>query len=324
MKNKKAIIITTIISFFVIMVSVLAIAFGINFYKNKSHDSDYLQKIESGYHNDSPNSANFYAKQVSMVQLIATPEKYHGELVRVIGVGNLAFESNCLSLSKDDLKYNTGNYLWIELGKRAISYEEAVQYNGEYVIVEGIFDKDDTGHFGVYRGAIKNISRYELYNMPLEMNSMVTQESDKTYSYTITDYEGRVLAEEKGLSKKPIKEYVDTDVVGFSFQAGTGLSTKYSIYYDLENSKISETFYYCLVAQDSIVIYAKYENNKHSIVVQDIFDKSAYYKIYDLENVSPVAADFVVDCKLKGNGCAVITYLTGEDYTETDITINFP
>ena len=30
-----------------------------------------------------------------MIQLIATPEKYDGQLVRVIGVGNLVFEGNC-------------------------------------------------------------------------------------------------------------------------------------------------------------------------------------------------------------------------------------
>ena len=86
-----------------------------------------------------------------------------GKLVRVIGVGNLEFEDNYLSLNKEDHKYRAGNSVWIELGEKAISYDEAKEYNGKYVIVEGFFDKDDRGHFDMFCGSIKNISRYQLW-----------------------------------------------------------------------------------------------------------------------------------------------------------------
>lgn len=153
MKNKKAIV---MIGASVLLVSaiLLALFFGGKLYKN--------HLIELGYR-DTPNTANQCAKSVTMVQLIANPEKYDGELVRVIGVGNLELEGNCLSLSKEDLQYGVGNRIWLELGERAIPYEEAKAYNGKYVIVEGFFDKDDTGHMGDFRGAIKNISRYQLW-----------------------------------------------------------------------------------------------------------------------------------------------------------------
>lgn len=281
------------------------------------------QLINSGF-GDSPNSANQYAKDVTMVQLIATPEKYDGEFVRVIGVGNLEFEGNCLSLSKDDLKYHTGNSIWIELGSKTISYEEAKQYNGEYVIVEGYFDKDDCGHMDSFCGSIKNISRYELHDTHLVWRSMITQEIDKTYSYEIIDYNGRTLFSQKNLTKQPKREYVSTDVVGISIQAGTGLSTKQTTYFDLENSRISEVFTYALIAKGNYVVYASYEDGQHNIIVQHIFDKSAYSKTYTLENVSPVAADFVTDCKISNDCNATITYLSGEDYAQTEITIKIP
>ena len=53
----------------------------------------------------------------------------------------------------------------------------------------------------------------------------------------------------------------------------------------------------------------------------DIFDKEQYYKEYKLENVSPVAADFIVKGGFNRKGNINITYLSGDKYTETDYTI---
>ena len=57
------------------------------------------------------------------------------------------------------------------------------------------------------------------------------------------------------------------------------------------------------------------------IVVQDIFDKEQYYQEYKLENVSPVAADFIVDGYFNTKGNVNITYLSGDDYSKTNYTI---
>lgn len=151
-KNRRALKIFIAVSS--VMILSLCIIVGIQYHKKSL--------IESGYHGDM-NTANQYALEVTMVQLLATPEKYNGKLVRVLGVGNLEFEGNYISLSKEDQKYNTGNALWIELGKRALAYDEARKYNGKYVLVEGIFDKNDLGHLNMFRGSIKDISRYQLW-----------------------------------------------------------------------------------------------------------------------------------------------------------------
>ena len=100
---------------------------------------------------------------VSIINLIATPEKYHSKRVRVIGVGHLEFEWNAVYLSRDDYQNDVDrNGLWLVLGERATPYEEAQKFNGKYVIIEGTFDKNYTGHMGLWSGAITNITRYDL------------------------------------------------------------------------------------------------------------------------------------------------------------------
>ena len=299
MKNKKQII-TIILSVLITLAVVFAVLFGIKIYQDKS--------VESGY-SETQNSANQYAKDVTMIQLIATPEKYDGQLVRVIGVGNLEFEGNCISLSKEDLKYGVGNSIWIELGEKAISYEEAQQYNGEYVIIEGVFDKDYCGHMDMFCGSIKNISRYDLWEVykyynPLDMYS-ITKNNDSTYTYKIVDKNGNVLFSKDNATREPNVEQANTYILGLKVQTGTGQSTNWAVYCDVENSKISETFHYGLGAKGDYVVCADYEEGKHFIIVQNIFDKSVYYKTYELKNVSPVAADFALGCEFDGDNNAI-------------------
>ncbi len=156
-KNRKLLTIFIIIG--IVICALLCVMLGIQCYEKALIEFGYQEGI---------NPANQYAIDVSMVQLLATPEKYDGKLVRVIGVGNLEFEGNYLSLSKEDYEYGAGNSIWIELGDRAISYEEAKEYNGKYVIIEGFFDKDDRGHFDMFCGSITNISRYQLWERDYE------------------------------------------------------------------------------------------------------------------------------------------------------------
>ncbi len=49
-------------------------------------------------------------QHISLINLIATPERYHGKWVRVQGVANFEFEGNALFLHKEDYK----------LGKRTL------------------------------------------------------------------------------------------------------------------------------------------------------------------------------------------------------------
>ena len=152
----------------------------------------------------------------------------------------------------------------------------------------------------------------------------VTKNEDNTCSYSFADLNGNILFEIENVVREPKINMISVNVYELITQTGTGLSTNWAVYCDVENSKISETFYYVLGAKGDYVVYADYEEGKHFIIVQNIFDKSVYYKTYELENVSPVAADFALGCEFDGDNNAIITYLIGEEYNETKITIDIP
>ncbi len=161
--TRKKWIITTA-SFLVTLATVLSVSFVLVPWLKYEQ---YQNLIEEGYefadNRGGKNVSNQYAEDATMVELIATPERYHGKLVRVIGVGNLEFEGDCILLSKDEQKYRGDHRIWISFCDRAITYEEAQALNGKYVIVEGIFNMYDTGHMGMFQGAIEDVSRYELW-----------------------------------------------------------------------------------------------------------------------------------------------------------------
>lgn len=101
---------------------------------------------------------------VSLVRLLANPEKYDGKEVQVTGVARLEFEGHALYLTKEHYEnWITKNALWIDLGYGDLraKAKELAAYNGQYVIIRGVFDKDVTGHMGLFSGAIVDISRYE-------------------------------------------------------------------------------------------------------------------------------------------------------------------
>lgn len=153
----------------------------------------------------------------------------------------------------------------------------------------------------------------------------LTQNDDNTYSYSFFDLNGNVLFEKEGVVREPEVNQIDVGIYELINQTGTGLSTNWAVYYDVENGKTSDLFYYVLGANENYVICGSFKNNEHLIVVQEIFnnDGKGYFKEYKLENVSPVAADFAVDCKIDDKS-AIVTYLTGDDYTETVLQIQLP
>jgi len=106
------------------------------------------------------------AIEVSLINLIATPEQYDGKLVRVTGVAKVEFENSGLYLSRDDYKNAiTKNAVCLTLDEKLLgtTYENLKKSNGKYVLVEGIFNSKKKGHFDRYSGTIDNITRYELW-----------------------------------------------------------------------------------------------------------------------------------------------------------------
>lgn len=111
---------------------------------------------------DTLGEADQSVESVSIVALIANPEKYDGKPVRVIGAFRLEFEGTAICLHKDDLvNALSSNCLWITLDGARLGegVGDLPDLNGNYVLVEGRFSKDDHGHMGMYPGAITGIWR---------------------------------------------------------------------------------------------------------------------------------------------------------------------
>jgi hypothetical protein len=97
-------------------------------------------------------------QDVSMVQLLATPEKFHGKVVRVFGFLCLEFEGDALYLHREDNDQGlTRNGVWIHRTE-AMDRDEK-KLNKHYVLVEATFDGEQHGHMGAFGGALKDVTR---------------------------------------------------------------------------------------------------------------------------------------------------------------------
>jgi len=99
---------------------------------------------------------------VTLVQLIANPEKFDGRLIRVIGFLRREFEGDVLYLHREDYENAIlGNGIWVNVTP-AITKQSAM-LNMHYVLLEGVFSSSNRGHMGMWSGAIKQIRRAELW-----------------------------------------------------------------------------------------------------------------------------------------------------------------
>lgn len=95
---------------------------------------------------------------VSIIRLIAAPQDYAQKVVRVVGYLNIGFEGDAIYLHEEDFERAlTTNALWVEAKPEMI--KQLKKLTGQYFIIEGVFDPSDTGHMGLFSGAIGDITR---------------------------------------------------------------------------------------------------------------------------------------------------------------------
>jgi hypothetical protein len=102
---------------------------------------------------------------VSLVQLIATPERFDGKHVQVVGYCWLEFEGDALYLSRDDqanMVYR--NSIWLSVSRE--DREKWLGMRGKYVTVSGTFRADFHGHMGMSSGAIEKIDAIRVWSDP--------------------------------------------------------------------------------------------------------------------------------------------------------------
>lgn len=104
---------------------------------------------------------------VSIIQLIANPDRYHGKVVFLSVYPKVEFEGDCLCMvpnaasSKDCLWLQYDDGPW-ETDKDMERYKRAQArwkpLSGKRVSVRGTFNKNNTGHFGLFSGALEKIA----------------------------------------------------------------------------------------------------------------------------------------------------------------------
>jgi hypothetical protein len=105
------------------------------------------------------------AVSVSLIQLIATPERFDGKLVSVVGF--LSFggvEGDGLYLHKDDRDNGTGNAVRIDRTKEMLRDRERLYDN--YVVIVGVFRHEEKPAIYVSTGRITNIQRCAFISQP--------------------------------------------------------------------------------------------------------------------------------------------------------------
>jgi hypothetical protein len=90
---------------------------------------------------------------VSLVALIAAPERYHGKQVVVSGFMYLQRERSALYIGKADFQHALfKNAVYLVIPNE--SFERIYRFNGCYVEVRGTFNGKATGHVGAYSGEL--------------------------------------------------------------------------------------------------------------------------------------------------------------------------
>jgi len=93
---------------------------------------------------------------ISLIKLLANPELYNQQVVRVQGFLELEFEGTALYLHREDWEQMlTRNALWLDV--RAEIWERKFELTERYVQVRGVFQSDFRGHMDLFGGAITQI-----------------------------------------------------------------------------------------------------------------------------------------------------------------------
>lgn len=93
------------------------------------------------------------SENVSIIRIIANPEKYYGKRLTVSGYMITEFEGTAIYLSREDFDNRIHkNSIFLLIGK-GYDYQ---YYNKEYVTLDGTFIEGN-GHMGLYSGMLKDV-----------------------------------------------------------------------------------------------------------------------------------------------------------------------
>lgn len=153
-----------------------------------------------------------------------------------------------------------------------------------------------------------------------EEKHYILLQGDGNYYYYIYDDDKEVVKEGGFYWRKPNISMVNNNIVKFYTQAGTGISTATSFYYNVEKDVLSRWFNSVYDETDELLVFSDHKK----IIVRNIFDKTAYYREFTKFNneLSDVVEPFVNAEFINNNKQIKVTHLTGKDLKEITEIIN--
>lgn len=108
------------------------------------------------------------SESLSLINLIATPERYDGHLVLVTGHVTVGLENMSICFMK--VNYSSKDCIWLNIDSGPYETEDdrkriekkmklLNKFNGKVATIEARFDQNNKGHFGMWSGALKDLVR---------------------------------------------------------------------------------------------------------------------------------------------------------------------
>lgn len=149
--------------------------------------------------------------------------------------------------------------------------------------------------------------------------------SDGTYRLVFRDNAGKTVAEFKELhilkDRSIIPTVIDADkgVVELGWATGNGSNEYECVYYNEKTGQVSPLFVAPRGTDGVRIAYGSEDQTK--VIVQDLFDKEAYYKEHALENADTDAKDIIVGGRLQADKKTVLISYVAEKSSENQHTV---
>ena len=92
------------------------------------------------------------------IRVIARPELYHQKQIQLVGYMNLEFEGNALYTSEEQYRHmQTADAIWIDVEGMKLK----PPFARGWVIIQGKFNGERRGHFGMFAGTLETITRLD-------------------------------------------------------------------------------------------------------------------------------------------------------------------
>ena len=146
-------------------------------------------------------------------------------------------------------------------------------------------------------------------------------EQDGLYTLRLYNQRGRTVWSYGPADRYPQVEETEPGLWSVSVQAGTGLSTRWTLFYAAEEGKLSTPEYSVFDCRDGKMVFA----GDRALIVREIFDDASAVELRDFSQPPASVAEPFVEARFTEDGTALtVTYLSGEDFHRVTETLPLP